>query len=186
MQMAAGGGPCGAHARDDLADLHGIAGMHGYGFKVVVCGDESIAVINFHPVAAAPWVPAHGPDHTRIRRVNPGAAGCRVVLAQVEVSGTPGDRADAQAKGRTLIEDFKRCHKGSLWRPFKLDGRDIELLLPAFGNGPDHGPAERDQGPGIRQEPTRPGGLVNWTGTNAAGSSPPGLRGRPRYANSKK
>jgi hypothetical protein len=38
--------------------MDGVTAADGNGLKVVVGGDESVAVIDFNPVAAAPWMPS--------------------------------------------------------------------------------------------------------------------------------
>ncbi len=99
MKMAACGPPCGPDPRDHLPNVNGIARLHGDGFQVVVGCDEAVAVVNFHPVSAAPGVPARGAHHPGIGRIHPGAARGRIVLAQMEVAGGSRQRADPEAKG---------------------------------------------------------------------------------------
>jgi len=108
MQVAARGPPGGAHTGDDLANLHLVTGMHADGLKVVVGGDEAVAVVDLYPVATAPRMPAGGPHNTRISCVDGCAAGCRIVLAQMEVSRCPAERADPETERRTRIEELER------------------------------------------------------------------------------
>lgn len=108
MQVAARGPPGGAHTGDGLANLHLVAGMHADGLKVVVGGDEAVAMVDLYPVAAAPRMPAGGPHNTRISRVDGRAAGCRIVLAQMEVPRRPAERADPETERRTRIEELER------------------------------------------------------------------------------
>lgn len=111
MQVAACGPPCGTDAGDGLAGPHLVAGPHGDGFQVVVCGDQPVAVVHLHAVAAAPEVPAGGADPAGISGVDRGAAGRGVVLAQMEVSRPAIDRAGAQAKRRRGHHDFQRSYE---------------------------------------------------------------------------
>lgn len=99
MQVAAGGPSSGADPGNDLAHLDGVPGPYRDGFQVVVRGDQAVAVVYFHAVAAAPWMPAGGTDHAGVGGVNPGAAACGIVLAEVEVPCRSGDRADPVAEG---------------------------------------------------------------------------------------
>lgn len=151
MQMAARGPSRGANPGNDLAHLHGIPRPDRDSLQVVVRGDQPVAVIYFHAVPAAPGMPAGGPHHAGVGRINPGAAGCSEVLAQVEVSGSAADGADAVAKGRTQDELFKGCHQGPLRRPLQLGGRHIERRSPTLRDRPDHGAAERNQRPVVCQ-----------------------------------
>ena len=102
MQVAAGGPPGGAHPGDNLPHLHGVPRPDGDGLEVVVRSDQPVAVVNFHPVPAAPRVPAGSPDHAGVGGINPGAAACREVLAKMEVSVRPTDGADAVPKRANL------------------------------------------------------------------------------------
>jgi hypothetical protein len=49
-----------AHLAEDLTGVNLVARTDGNGVEVVVRGDEAVAVIDFHPVAATPGVPAGG------------------------------------------------------------------------------------------------------------------------------
>ena len=105
-------GPAGAsHLRYGLPDLHLVTRAYADRFQVVVGGDEAIAVVNLHPVAASPRVPARRPDDARISRIHRGPAGRRIVLAQVEVSRKSTQRADPESERRTRIKDLQRCHE---------------------------------------------------------------------------
>ncbi len=64
MQVAARGPSGGAHACNDLANPHRVAGVHADGLKVVIGRDQAVAVVDLYPVAAAPGMPARGPDNT--------------------------------------------------------------------------------------------------------------------------
>jgi hypothetical protein len=152
VQVAAGGPPGGAHACDDLPHLHGIPCADGDGLKVVVRGDQPVAVVNFHAVPAAPGVPAGGPDYAGVGCVDPGAAAGAEILAQVEVPECPGNRADAEPKRRTRREHFKRRHEGALGRALELGGSHIQRNTPALGHRPDYRTAERDKGPAVYQD----------------------------------
>jgi hypothetical protein len=87
MKMAAGRGTGGAHLGNNLPHPHQVALLDRDGLEVVIRGDETVSVIDFHPVAAAPRVPPDSPDHTGVGSVNPRAAGCGKVLAPVEFAG---------------------------------------------------------------------------------------------------
>ena len=122
MQVAARGPSGGAHACDDLANLHPVAGMNADGLQVVVGGDESIAVVDLYPVAAAPWMPAGRPHNTRISCVDGRAAGRRIILSQMEVPRSAAKRADPETERRTRIEELERCHQEAGQRPARTCG----------------------------------------------------------------
>ncbi|MDQ0827354.1 hypothetical protein QFZ60_003527 [Arthrobacter sp. B2I5] len=111
MQVAARGPAGGTNTRDDLARLDGVAQTDADGLKVVVGGDESIAVIDFHAVAATPGMPPGSAHNTGISCVDGGAAGRCIILAQVEITGGPADGTDPETKRRTRIEKLKRGHE---------------------------------------------------------------------------
>jgi hypothetical protein len=96
MQVA----PCGrtrsANFRDDLPHLDGVPLLDGDPFQMVIGGDQPIAVVDLHAVAAAPRMPAHSPDHTGVGRIHPGAARSSKILAPVELARSPGQRADPE------------------------------------------------------------------------------------------
>jgi hypothetical protein len=75
-----------------------VAFFDGDALQVIVGGDQAVAVVNFHPVAATPRVPPGGPDHAGIGCIDAGAAGGSEVLAPVEFSQFAGDRAAPLAK----------------------------------------------------------------------------------------
>ena len=104
MQVAARGPSGGPNTRDDLAHPHLVAGVHTNGFEVVVGGDEPVAVVNLNPVAAAPGVPAGRPHNTGVSGVDGSSAGGCVILAQVEVSRCPADRADPEPERRARVQ----------------------------------------------------------------------------------
>ena len=154
MKVAAGGRSGGADPGNDLAHPHRVPLLDGDGLKVVVRGDQPVAVVNFHAVPAAPRVPADGPHHTGVGGVDPSAAGRRVVLAQVELSYGPGNRTDAEPEGRTRRERFKRRHEGAFRRALELRGSHIQRCTSALGHRPDDCAAERDKGPAVRGDST--------------------------------
>jgi len=78
--------------------LDGVALLDGNSLQVVVGGDQPVAVVDLHAVATAPGVPANGPDHAGVGRVDPGAAGSREVLPPVELTRSSGQRADPEAE----------------------------------------------------------------------------------------
>jgi hypothetical protein len=111
MQVAACGPSGGAHPCNDLANLHLVTGLDTDGLKVVVGGDEAVAVVNLHPVATTPWVPSGRANNTGISRIDGGAAGCGIILAQVEIPGSPAERTDPETERRTRIEKLERSHQ---------------------------------------------------------------------------
>lgn len=98
MEMAACRGPRGPDLSDEFPHLDRLALLHTDALKVVVGGDQAVAVIDFHPVAAAPGMPPHCPHHAGIRRINVGSAGGSKVLAPVEFACRPVDGTCPQAK----------------------------------------------------------------------------------------
>lgn len=68
-------------------------------------------MVNLHPVAASPGVPARGPDDARISRVDRGPARRRIVLPQVEISRESAQRADPESERRTRVKDLQRRHQ---------------------------------------------------------------------------
>ena len=84
MQVAAGGRSGGSHARNDLAHPHRVTLLDGDRFQMVVSGDESVAVVDFHAVPATPRVPADCPNNAGIGRIDTGTAGRGIVLPPVE------------------------------------------------------------------------------------------------------
>ncbi|GAB3550336.1 hypothetical protein GCM10027404_17390 [Arthrobacter tumbae] len=67
MQVAARGPACGAYGGDDLPGAHAVAGLYPDSLEVIVGGDQTVAVVEFHTVSAAPGVPAGSTDNTGIR-----------------------------------------------------------------------------------------------------------------------
>ncbi|GGH96313.1 hypothetical protein GCM10007170_23870 [Arthrobacter liuii] len=122
MQVAPRGPSGGAHQRDDLAYLHLVAGVDADGLKVVVGGDESVAVVDFYAVAAAPRMPSGRAHNTGISCVDGCPAWGRVILAQVEISRGPADRTDPETEGRTRIEELERGHQEAGQRPARARG----------------------------------------------------------------
>jgi hypothetical protein len=90
VQVASGGGPCGADLCNHLTDADLIALLDGYAPQVVVRGDQAISMVDLNPVAATPWVPSGRPDHAGVGSIDPGSAGSGEVLAPVEFTGVPG------------------------------------------------------------------------------------------------
>jgi len=111
MQVAARGPAGGANTRDDLARPHGVARTDADGLKVVVGGDETIAVIDFHAVTATPGMPAGSAYNTGVSRVDGGPAGRCIILAQVEITGSPADGTDPETERRTRIKKLQRGHQ---------------------------------------------------------------------------
>ena len=84
MQVAASGGSGRSHQGNDLTDPHRFALLDCDPLKVVVSGDQPVAVVDFHTVSATPRVPANCPHDSGVGRIDPGTTGCSVVLAPVE------------------------------------------------------------------------------------------------------
>jgi hypothetical protein len=110
MQVASRGRTCGANLRDDFAHLDGVPLLDGDPFEVVVRGDQPVSVIDLHPVTAAPGMPANGPDHTGVGRINAGAACGSEVLAPVELSRSASQWAHPKAEARGFIQHFEGRH----------------------------------------------------------------------------
>lgn len=62
VEMAPCGGSGGADAGDDLTNADPIALLDCHGLQVVIRRNDPVAVVYFHPVAAAPRMPSCGPD----------------------------------------------------------------------------------------------------------------------------
>ncbi|MDP9888477.1 hypothetical protein J2X98_002065 [Pseudarthrobacter enclensis] len=99
MQVAPRGPPGGAHAGDGLPCLHPVAGVDTNGLKVVVRGDEAVAVVDFYAVPSTPGMPSCRADNAGIRCIDRRSASSGEVLAQMEVPRCPADRADPEPKG---------------------------------------------------------------------------------------
>ncbi|KRE82314.1 hypothetical protein ASG86_11735 [Arthrobacter sp. Soil764] len=95
---------------------------------MVVGGDEPVAVIDFHTVAAAPGMPPCRAHNTGVSCVDGGAAGRCIILAQVEITGSPADGTDPETEGRTRIQKLQRGHEKA-------------------GSGPAHACGANCQGP---------------------------------------
>ncbi|MCB5291270.1 hypothetical protein BJQ90_00691 [Arthrobacter sp. SO3] len=127
MKVAAGGRSGRPHPGNDLADPHRVAFLDGDRLKVVVGGDESVAVVDFHTVSATPRVPADCPHDSGVGSIDPGAAGRGIVLAPVEFAGGPGDGAGPQSEGRGLLDEFQGCHEEAFCRPLQSGRCHIEF-----------------------------------------------------------
>jgi hypothetical protein len=92
VKVAACGRSGGPNPCNDLANLHLVTGLNADGLKVVVGGDEAVPVINLHPVATTPRVPAGCPHNTGVSCIDGRAAGGCVVLAEVKIPCRPADR----------------------------------------------------------------------------------------------
>ena len=109
VQMAACGATCGSDFGDDLTHPYRLPVGDGDSLQVVVRGDEAVAVVDFHAVASTPRVPAHGPDHAGVGRVDEGAAVRGEVLAPVEFPRQSCEGVDPEPEGRAPNQHFKRC-----------------------------------------------------------------------------
>lgn len=98
VEVAACGGTRSSHACNDFTDLDGFPFFDRDCLKVVVGGDQAIAVIDLHPVAATPKMPAYGPDHAGVGRIDAGAAGSRKILPPMEFAGHTGQGARAETE----------------------------------------------------------------------------------------
>lgn len=108
VQVASGGPAGGADGRDNLAGTHALALLNGDPLKVVVGGDESVPVVDLHPVATTPGVPTRSANHTGVGREDAGPAGSCEVLARVEFTGFTGNGAGPHAERRTGGEELQR------------------------------------------------------------------------------
>jgi hypothetical protein len=63
MQVASRRPPGSAYPGNGLPNIDEVTAADGNGLEMVVGGDESVAVIDLNPVAAAPWMPSGGTDH---------------------------------------------------------------------------------------------------------------------------
>jgi hypothetical protein len=136
MQVAARGPPCAANTRDDLARLHRVTRTDTDGIKVVVGGDKSVAVIDFHAVAATPGVPSGRAHNTGVSCVDGCAAGGRIILAQMEITSGPADRTDPETERRTRIEKLKRGHQKTGARPAHARRPYRQVPVGSLGGAP--------------------------------------------------
>jgi hypothetical protein len=122
-----------AHLAEDLARVDLFARTDSDGLKMVVRCDQAVAVIDFHPVAASPRVPACSTHQSRVRRVNARSAGGGIVLPQMEVAGSPGQRAHPETEGRAGIEQSQWRHQEAGRRPAEAcrSHRQRRGVLPA-------------------------------------------------------
>jgi hypothetical protein len=117
---------------------------------VIVRGDKAVAVVDLHPVAAAPRVPSCGTYHSGIRGVHFGFTGGRVVLAEMEVSCGPGERAYAETEGRAGVKLLEGCHQESSRRPAEPGRVHYQGPFPVVAS--NHRVGERDQRPRICED----------------------------------
>lgn len=107
MKVGPGCASGGAHDADHLSRLDAVASLHGCGLHVVVRRDETVAVVDFHPVATTPGMPSRGTHHTGVGRVDPGSFGGGKVLAPVEFTGLAREGVDAIPERRSRSERFQ-------------------------------------------------------------------------------
>jgi hypothetical protein len=146
MQVASRGGTRSAHPGNDFPNQNRVSLLDGDCLKVVVRGDQTVAVIDFHPVAATPEVPAHSPDHTGVGRINSCAAGSSEILAPMEFAGHSGQGAGTEAERRAGNQEFKWSHEGSCRRTAHFLNGHVQLMFSVFGPGPDSGAAKGYEG----------------------------------------
>ena len=84
MQVASGRGPGRTHPGYDLANPNGVALLDCDSLKMVVGGDEPVAVVYLHTISATPRVPAHGAHNPGVGRIDPRSTCCGIVLTPVE------------------------------------------------------------------------------------------------------
>jgi hypothetical protein len=113
VQMASCRPSGGAYSGDNLAGTNRVAGADSNCIQVVVGGDESVAVVDFNPVAASPGMPSGSAHHSRIRCVYRRSAGGCIVLAKVEITRGPRQWADPETEGRAGMELLEGCHQES-------------------------------------------------------------------------
>jgi hypothetical protein len=98
MEMATRRGTRGSNSCDDFPNLDRFSLFDCDCLKVVIRGDKAVAVIDLHPVAAAPLVPAHGPDHAGVGGIDTGAAGSSKILPPMELTGDSRQGARTEAE----------------------------------------------------------------------------------------
>jgi hypothetical protein len=181
MKVAAGGGSGGPHPGNDLPHPHGVALLDRDRLQVVIRGDEAVAVVDFHPIAAAPRVPPHGPHHTGVGGVNPGAARRREVLAPVELARVSRQGAGAQPERGRRHERFQRGHEETVRGPAQGRRGHIELPAHSFpGDRVHRAPAEGQERQGVSSDSAgsaRSGGRGG-VGLRVQGLGPHGAGGR--------
>src|SRR4029453_8055716 len=136
----------GSYLGDDFSDAHGLALRYPNRLKVVVGGDQAVAMFNLNTVAATPKVPTDGPDHPGVGGVDTRAACGGVILAPVEFAGKSGQRTVAVAVWRAGIEDFKRRVKAAGWWTRQAGRSDSQAGRSVLGHGPDKCAVEVDHG----------------------------------------
>lgn len=146
VEVAARGGTCSSHACNDFADLDGFPFFDRDCLKVVVGGDQAIAVIDLHPVAATPKVPAHGPDHAGVGRIDAGAAGSSKILPPMEFAGLTGQGARPKTEGGAGNQNFQRSHEGTGGRALHILDGNVQFMLAVLGRCPDYGAAIGNKG----------------------------------------
>ena len=128
VEVASGGRSCGAHLGNDLTDTDWVTLCNCHGLEVVVRGDEPIAMVDLHPVAAAPRMPACGSHNSGISRVDTRATRSGKILAPVELTGFPCQGVMPQAEGGTRIQNLERGHQETCTRPPQGSGCDARRL----------------------------------------------------------
>ncbi|MDQ0729592.1 hypothetical protein QFZ57_000386 [Arthrobacter sp. B1I2] len=161
MKMAACGPSGGANTSDHLAHLHLVAGLDTDGLKVVVGGDEPVAVVDLHPVATAPGVPSGGAHNTGISRMDGCATGRCIILAQVEIPRRPAERTDPETERRARIEELKRCHQEACSRPAHARRAYCQGTGGVLGNTPNWRAWEGQADLRIGQDGGRKGSCTN-------------------------
>jgi hypothetical protein len=167
MQVTPRRPPGGAHSGDDLAHFHGVTRPDGDSLQVVVGGDETVSVVNFHAVAPAPRVPASRPDHAGVGGIHPGAAGRGEILAEVKVPSPPRDGTDPEPEGRARREYLKGRHQGAFRRAPQLGGSHVQRCFSVPRDRPDNGAAEGDQRPAVRQDRGTQGTCTHLAGSGS-------------------
>ncbi|GAA1260806.1 hypothetical protein GCM10009589_11110 [Arthrobacter pascens] len=124
VEVAPGGRSCGTHLGNDLTDTDSVALGNCHGLEVVVRGDEPIAMVDLHPVSAAPRMPSCGSHNSGIGRVDTGATGSGEILAPVELTGFARQGVMPQAEGGTRIQNLERGHEETCTRPPQGSGCD--------------------------------------------------------------
>lgn len=127
-------------------------------------------MIDFHPVAATPQVPAHGPDHAGVGGIDPRAAWSSEILPPMEFSGGAGHGAGSKTEWRARNQNFQRSHERTGGRtPHIVDG-NVQFMLAVFGRCPDNGAAKGNKGGRICREPDRSMNARTLCGTRGTGN----------------
>lgn len=113
---------------------------------MVIGGDQAVAVVHLHPVAAAALVPPHCTDYAGIGGVDVVSAGCGEVKAPVELARRAGDRIPAKPVLLAQRQRFQRCkQRAGCGAAARLGRGHVEFPSLRLGSGTDNGTAAGQQ-----------------------------------------